>query len=299
MAALNPPVKGNGQSAFEKWKQKSFPLWLLMPTLLVLVTIQVYPTLYSFYLSFNKVKAGKYIFVGFDNFTRLLRSGDFYDSLQKTAVFAGSYLVITIVLGMVLALLLNRRTLLTPVYVTILFIPWILSDVVSGTMWRWLFQQSYGIVQTALNPFINNVSLLSNDVGSMIIVIVASVWRTLAFTALLFLGALQTVPVEVKEAAALDGASRWQSFWRVTLPIIRPTLLVTILITSIRGINSLGLILAITNGGPGSATATASVLLYRDAWQYGDFGGAAALAVILFLINLGMTLVYFRLVKVE
>ena len=279
-----------------RW-EKAFPYWLLVPAMAVLVLAQVYPTLYSIYMSFNKLKGGKLTWIGVDNFLRLLRSADFLNSLEKTAVFAGGYLVLTLALAMCVALLLNRREFLTPVYMTILFIPWVLSDVVSGTMWRWMFQQDYGIVQVALNPFVGNRSLLSNDVGAMLVMIVSSTWRSLAFTSLVLLGALQTIPKEIKEAAALEGTSDLRFFWDFTLPIIKPTLLVITLLTSIGGINSLGLILATTNGGPGNATTTASVLLFREAWKYGDFGMASALAVFMFVINMALTFVYFRVLK--
>ena len=96
-------------------------------------------------------------------------------------------MILVIVLAMCIALLLNKRPLLTPLYVTILFVPWVLSEVVSGTMWRWLFNQDYGIVQVALNPLINDTSLLANTIGAMAIVILSSVWRSLPFTTLLFL----------------------------------------------------------------------------------------------------------------
>jgi len=299
MATLNPPAAGKRHSFWKTAWEKSFAYQLLFPALLLLVMVQVYPTLYSINLSLNQVKGGQFTWVGFNNYDRLFSSSDFIDSLQKTATYAGSYLVLVVILAMCVALLLNQRARLTPVYVTILFVPWVLSEVVTGTMWRWLFQQDYGIVQVALNPLINNTSLLSNDVGAMVIVVAAAVWRSLPFTSLLFLGALQTVSTEIKEAGALDGASAWQSFWRLTIPIISPTLLVVILMTSIGGINALGLILATTAGGPGTATTTASVLLYREAWKYGDFGAAATLAVFLFFINMALTLVYFRVVKVE
>lgn len=299
MATLNPPFAGKQQSHFSRFVKNSYPFWLLLPALFTLVAVQVYPTLYSVYISMNKVKGGKYIWIGLKNYIGLINSSDFWLALEKTAIFSGSYLVLVIVMAMCIAILLNQRTLLTPLYVTLLFIPWVLSDTVSGTMWRWLFNQDYGIIQVALNPLINNTSLLSNDSGAMFIVVISAVWRSLAFTSLLFLSALQTVSNEIKEAASLDGASPWQSFWRITLPIIRPTLLVVILMTSIGGINQLGLILATTAGGPGTATSTASILLYREAWKYGDFGTAASLAVILFFINLGLTLVYFRILKVE
>lgn len=278
---------------------QTLPFWLVLPAIAMLVTIQIYPTLFSLYLSTTRMRAGNLNFVGMKNFERLLASGDFFESVQRTFVFASSYLVLTVVLGMVLALLLNKRTLMTPVYIVMVFIPWVLSDVVSGTIWRWMFNQSYGLIQVALNPYIDNMSILSNNDSSMAVVVAASVWRTLAFTALLFLGALQTIPGEVLEAAALDGATRWQSFWRVTFPMMLPTILVVILITSIRGINSLGLILSTTNGGPGAGTTTAAVYLYRTAWQFGDFGTAAAMAVFLFVINLVLTIAYLRVVRVE
>lgn len=278
-------------------QEKSFPYWLLFPAISVIVLAQIYPTLYSIYMSFNKLKAGKLSWIGFDNFIRLLSSGDFIDSLEKTFVFTGGYLVLTLVLAMCVALLLNQRVFLTPVYMTLLFIPWVLSDVVSGTVWRWMFQQDYGLVQVMLNPFINRVTLLSNDIGAMLIMIVSSTWRNLAFTSIVLLGALQTVPNEIKEAAALDGTSPFRFFWDFTIPIIKPTLLVITLLTSIGGINSLGLILATTNGGPGTATTTTSVLLYREAWKYGDFGMASAIAVIMFFLNMALTFVYFRVLK--
>ena len=288
-ARLRKPLRTN--------LSRNFHYWLLLPAVMVLMLSQVYPTFYSIYMSFNKLRGGRLIWVGLGNFTRLLRSGDFLHSLQRTAMYTGGYLILTMVLAMCVAILLNRRVLLTPVYMIILFIPWVLSDVVSGTMWRWMFQQDYGVVQVALNPFVNRLSLLSNDIGAMLVMIVSSTWRSLAFTSLVLLGALQTVPTEIKEAASIDGTTGFQTFWKITLPMIRPTLLVITLLTSIGGINSLGLILATTNGGPGNATTTASVLLYREAWQFGDFGLASALAVFMFFINMALTLVYFRILK--
>lgn len=273
------------------------PLWLLFPALITLIIIQIYPTLYSYYLSFGKIRAGKYTFVGLNNYIRIFNNSDFYESLGKTAVFTVSSLVICIGFGLILALLFNRRNRLTPFYMACIFIPSILSEVVSGTMWSWMFQQSYGIIQVVLNPLINNYSLLSRPEGAMVIVIMASIWKHLSFTALLFLGALQTVPKEVYESAALDGATPWKSFWQITMPIIRPTTLVAVLLTSIRGINALGLILATTKGGPGAATMTTAVYLYRTAWQFGDFGTAAALSVVMFLINVVLAVIYIRLLR--
>lgn len=278
---------------------KKKPIGYLVPSLIILLVVQVYPSIYSFYLSLGKMKGGRYSFVGFNNFTALFRTSDFYESLGRTAIFTVSYLFLCISVGMVLALLLNRRTMLTSFYLTCIFIPSIISEVVGGTMWRWLFQQSYGIVQVALNPLLNNYSMLSGSTGAMIIVIVVSVWQRLAFVALIYLGAMQTIPHELNESAALDGASSWQIFWGITLPIIRPAVLITVLLTSIRGINALGLILATTKGGPGAATMTTAMYLYRTAWSFGDFGTAATLSVIMFFVNIVLTVIYLRMFRMD
>lgn len=261
------------------------------------MVIQVYPAIYSWYLSFGNIKGGKYTFVGLENFTRLLNNSDFYESLVRTGIFTFSFLIACIGIGLILALLLNRCSKFTALYMTIIFVPMVLSEVVGGTMWRWMFQQSFGLVQSFLNPYINNVSILSRPAGAMAVVIAASVWKQLAFTALLFLGALQTVPKELFESAALDGATRSEMFWKITWVIIRPTVLLASIMTTIRGINALGLILATTQGGPGAATMTEAVFLYRIAWQFGNFGDAAALSVMMFLINVTLGVVYIGLLK--
>src|SRR5205807_2026591 len=142
----------------------------------------------------------------------------------------------TVGLGLLFAVLLNRRIKFTGIYLIIIFIPWVISDVVAGTMWRWLFQQTYGIVQMWLNPILGS-SVYTNANGAMGLVAAASIWRATAFTTLLFLGALQTVPNEVLESAAIDGADRFARFSYVIFPAIRPTFLVVILLTSIRAIN--------------------------------------------------------------
>jgi len=275
------------------------PLWVLLPAIVILVALQVVPSLYSFYLSTTTLKPTDTgvadVEVGLENYATLLHSQTFRESLWHTAVYAGAFLVLTVSLGLILALLFNRKVRYTGLYLVLIFLPWIISDVVAGTMWRWMFQQTYGIVQVALNPFIGS-SLYTSASGAMGIVVAATVWRSLAFTTLLFLSALQTVPTEVLESAAIDGANRFQRFRSVIFPLIRPTFFVVILLTSIRGVNSVGLIYSITKGNPGGATQTASFYLLRTGWEQGDFGTGAAVSVVLFLINIVLTGLYVRYV---
>jgi multiple sugar transport system permease protein len=142
-------------------------------------------------------------------------------------------------------------------------------------------------------PFIGH-SLYTTAGGARAIVILAAIWRGLAFTTLISLAALQTVPAEVIESAAIDGANRVQRVWRIIMPIIRPNLLVMVLLSSIQAINSVGLIYSITKGEPAGATRTISFYLLQTGWSQGDFGMGSAIAVIMFAVNLILTFVYLR-----
>jgi ABC-type sugar transport system permease subunit len=279
---------------------KFFPLWLLLPSLIILLVLQVYPTLYSFWLSTQKLQGGEAVYVGVQNFERLFRDTNFSRSLIRTVTYSGWYLALTVGIGLLLAVLLNRRIKFTGFYLILIFIPWVISDVVAGTIWRWMFQQSYGILQYWLAP-LSERSLMVNPSGAMFIVVIGSVWRSTAFTTLLFLGALQAVPSEISESAAIDGANGWQTFWRIVFPLIRSTFLVAILMVSIQSLNHVGMILSIMgmNGGPGNSTMTIALYMLNTIQRDGDFGLAGANSVILFGINMVLTLAYLRLITVR
>jgi ABC-type sugar transport system permease subunit len=272
------------------------PLVFLLPTILVLLVFQVAPVFYAFYLSMTRRERVDGVFqntyVGTDLYELLLQAPSFLESLERTVMYAVPYIGFSLGLGLALALLLNTRVRGTGVYVVLLFMPWVLSDVVAGTMWRWLFQPTYGLVQEWLTGLGFDRPLYTDPDGAMAIVIAASIWQGLAFTTILSLGALQTIPTEVMESAAIDGAGRVQRFLRITLPLIRGHLLVMLLLVSIRAINSVGLIFATTGGGPGSATETASIYLLDLGWLRGRFNAAGAISVMLLGVNLTLTTLY-------
>jgi ABC-type sugar transport system permease subunit len=299
-ATLSRPAARRGAVSVRN-RYKWLPFWLLLPSMAFLLCLQVGPTLYSLYLSTTRVRAGELQNVGLRNFEQLLNMPSFRESLRLTLIYASSYVIVTVSLGLLIALLLNRRVRFTGIYLVLIFVPWVISDVVAGTMWRWLWQPTYGLVQnwiTVNAPFLGD-HVYTTASGAMLIVIAAAVWRGLAFTTLICLGALQTVPNEIIESASLDGADRFQRFFRVILPQIRPTLLVMILLATIQAINSVGLIFSITNGGPGGATKTAAYFLLETGWKNGDFGRGAAASVLMFFINLTLTFVYLRLIGRE
>jgi ABC-type sugar transport system permease subunit len=261
---------------------------LIAPAFLVMFVVTLYPTLYSFYLSLNRVRQGALEFVGLRNFEIILGSSDFWESMQLTMIFGFFFVLITIVFAFVLALLFNRGLVLGSVYMTLVFVPWVLSEIVSGVTWRWMTYRDYGVIQNLIGPLFGNVTLITKPAGAMGIVIAASV-----------LAGLQTIPGELYEAASIDGASRWGSFWRITWPLIRPATLVTVVLLSIQSVNAVGMFLAITEGGPGRATEVLSLHMYREALQFFHFGYGSALAVVMFLVNLVLGAIYLRFLRTE
>jgi len=281
-------------------RQKTiFPYLLILPALLIICLVSLYPALYSIFLSLNTFRRGERVFVGMRNFEQILASTNFWDSLRLTAVYGVLFVLLTMIFAFILAVMLNRRLNYTGLFMTMIFVPWILSEVVTGVIFRWLFLPGYGLLQDLLSPLFGDIAFLGHPQGAMGVVIGATIWRTLAFAMLLILAGLQTIPGEVYEAGAIDGANGWQSFWSITWPLVRPTTLVIVLLLTLQAINATGLFLSITNGGPGRATEVLSVSMYREAIVFFNFGYGAALAVLMLLINIVLAAIYIRTMRSE
>lgn len=276
---------------------KIYPYLLIAPALIFIGFISLYPTLYSFYLSLNRSRRGQLDFVGLKNFQIIFNSGDFWESFRLTFIYG--FIFVTLVMGFafILALIFNRGIRFSGFYMAIIFIPWMLSEIVSSVMFRWMFLPEIGVLQRWLGPLFGDITFLGTPSGAMGVVIAATIWRSVAFAMLLILAGLQTIPGELTEAAAIDGATRWQAFWKVTWPIVLPTTLVTVVFLTIQAINGAGMFLSITNGGPGRSTEVLSLYMYREAIQFFNFGYGASLAVILFLINAVLAAVYIRMLQ--
>ncbi len=282
-----------------KNKNSFYPYLLTLPAILFLMLVSLYPTLYSFYLSMTRSKQGITEFVGLRNYEVILRSSDFRQSLQLTIIFTVFYVFLTVAIAYILALMLNRGLRLTGIYMTIIFLPWVLSEITSGVVWRWMFYQDYGILQNLIGPILGGKAIITTNWGAMAIVITATTWRSISFAMLLLLAGLQTVPREIYEAASIDGSGGWSTFWRITWPLVRPTTIVTIVFITIQAINGVGMVLAITEGGPGRATEILGVHMYREAMEFFNFGYAAALSVVLLIINIILAAFYLRSMQQE
>ncbi len=295
---------------------RTLPFWLLLPTLLVLLAIQVIPGLFSFFLSTQTFERGEQIFVGLRNFERVFTSSAFNTSLFHTLFFLVGYVTLTLIAAFVIAQILNRKLRLSPFYITVIFVPWVLSDVVVGLIFRLFIVPDYGLFSSFFaNPDIfppKGISILTTPAApplvsgvpfppapALIYLIFASAWKALPFITLLILAALQTVSREVIESAAIDGADGWRTVRHITFPLILPTLIVALFNLTLNGVNGVGLVFSLTGGGPGTATEVLSYLLYTIGFGRLDFGRAAALSVFMAIINLTLILLTLRISRSE
>ncbi|RME84296.1 MAG: sugar ABC transporter permease [Caldilineae bacterium] len=278
------------------------PFWLILPTIVVLLAIQVYPAIYTIWLSLQKRTPQGWEYVGLDNFRRLFGMGLFDESVGHTIVFLVGYAGLTLILGFFIALLLNRNLRFSGLYITLLFIPWIIADIITGMVFRLLVVPDYGLLSGILqNPDIfppNGLSILTAvrppswfgnfpfpPAPAMIYLILASSWRALPFITLLLLAAMQTVPHEIIESSRIDGANGRQIVRHIMIPLMLPTLVVALFSLTLSGMNGVGMVFSLTSGGPGTSTEVLSYLLYSIGWRQLNFGRAAALALLIAIIN--------------
>ena len=276
--------------------RKSLPFWLILPTIIVILVVQVYPAFYTIWLSLQERKGANWQYVEFSNYQRLFKAGLFPESIGHTIIFLVGYVALTLTLGFIIANLLKRNVPMTGFYVTILFIPWIIADVIAGLVFRLLVTPEYGLFSGFLSNY--GISVLTDSrpeswFGSfpfppsyaMIFLILAASWRALPFITLLILASLQTIPQEVIESARIDGANWWEITGHITVPLILPAMVVALFNLILGGMNGVGMVFSLTGGGPGTATYVLSYFLYVLGWGQLQFGRAAALAMIIAVVN--------------
>ncbi|ASC69802.1 molybdenum ABC transporter permease subunit [Halomicronema hongdechloris C2206] len=265
--------------------------YLTIPAVLVLLLVYAYPIIWAFVSSLfteNLSTNLETVFTGFDNYTRLVLDGRFWQSMWNTAVFTVVSLVIELVLGLGIALTLDQGFRGRGWVRTIAILPWALPTALIALAWRWIFNDQFGVWNDMLINWFGilqePISWLGDPVWAMVAVIAADVWKTTSFVAILLLAGLQSIPQDLYEAHAIDGASPWQSFRQITLPLIMPQILIAMLFRFALAFGIFDLVLVMTGGGPGGATEMVSLYIYDTVMRYLDFGYGAALVVVTFLI---------------
>lgn len=277
-----------------------------LPAVTALALVVAYPVAYAGWLAVHRVslrelRTGEMPFAGLANFARLLGDELFWLSLRNTLWFVGISVALEVVLGLVIALIVNdRRVGLSRVTRLLILLPWAVPPIVNGLLWSFIFNAQFGYLNRTLHA-LGLVDQYVNWLGqprlALGAVITAYVWRTTPFNILLYHAALQGIPPEIYEAAEVDGAAPWQSFLAITLPLLRPVIAVTLILRTAFGFMVFDEILAITQGGPGNDTWVAAWYTYRMAFQPPfNVGLGAASAWALTLVVGVAALLYVRFV---
>lgn len=280
-----------------------FPRILLIPTIVYLFVMTVFPLLYSLFISLFRTETGRPpVWIGLENYGKVLSGGEFWYAIGITLVLTVVAVTLEVLFGVGIALLLNQRLRGMGLFRLLVYLPMMVSPLVIGYFWRYMFDGTFGIINWVINSTIGGLLQLDppqwliDPVLAAIAIIVVDVWQWTPFVALLAAAGLNTIPPALYEAATLDRASRWMQFRRITLPFLVTPLLVAILFRSIDTIKIFDSVYILTGGGPGDYTATLSVLDYKVGFTYFRVGEAAAFSwLIVILINI-VTTVILRLI---
>ncbi len=273
----------------------------MVPSLLIILGITLQPILTTFYLSFFEARSGlnlPRVFVGLGNYAGLLKDSIFWATIARTLYFMTVSVGLELILGIAIAQLIHTHPPGWRFLRISLIIPWAIPTVVNGVMWRWIYNADYGalngiLFQMGLIP--KYVPWLIDPARAMNLVILADIWHTVPFIALIMQAALATLPVELDEAAAVDGANAWQRFLKVRLPLLRPAILVALIIRSVEAFRVFDIVYVITQGGPAFGTVTISYQTYLETFSYGNLGRGSALSFLISAFTLAMAFIYIRI----
>ncbi len=295
-------TKRRARRSVQQRAEARFGLWLVLPAMLTIIAIAFVPLGRAIWLSFWRYNLRfadtPRTWEGLGNYQRILEDERFHNALKVTGTIAGVTVAAELVLGMIIALAINRWFIGRGMVRAAVLVPWALTTVVAAKMWQLIYQTEYGV----FNRIFNDLGIIDSykpwivsPTFALWAMIGADIWKTTPFVALLLLAGLQLIPGDLHEASAIDGATPWQSFWRITLPLLRPTILVALLFRLIDAARMFDLPFVLTGGGPGFQTETLTLYTYRTLFQNLSFGMGSALAVSTFLIVLAISFVFVKI----
>jgi multiple sugar transport system permease protein len=272
---------------------------LIAPTVLIFCAVIVYPLLSAAYLSLFRIATATLTgsFIGLDNYAALLSGGQFWRALWANLVWTAGTLTLQVVFGVLAALMLHQNLAFRSLARSLILFPYFVSTVVAVLVWRWLFNDLYGILNHAMRAaglIEFPIDWLGSMPNAMVSLILVGAWKYFPFVVIAVLARLQTIPEQLYEAAEIDGAGWWSKFWDVTLPQLRDVLVIIVLLRTIWDFKEFDLIYLLTGGGPLDNTQTLPLLVYQEAFAQQDMGRASAVAVLMMLVMLVFMFVYFR-----
>ncbi len=272
----------------------------LAPDLIGLLVFVLLPIAYAVYVSFfdwNLIADMR--FVGLANYERMLTDADWWASMARTLQFAALYVPLLFVLSLGLAVALAALAGGTAAGLRSAYLlPFAVTSVIASTLWMFLYNEKQGYLNAVLGFFgIPDQKFIGSPSQAMISIVVVVLWTNLGYTSMLFFAAIKEIPASITEAARLDGAGAWQSFWRITLPLIRPTTIFVSVTSTIAAFQVLDIILVMTRGGPADATNVGVLYIYQRSFERLEMGYGAALSVVMFAILLVISLLQLRLAR--
>ncbi|WP_129667298.1 carbohydrate ABC transporter permease [Phytoactinopolyspora endophytica] len=277
-------------------------LWValafLLPSAVGFVVFYLWPTIRGFYLSLTDYSLlGDAQFLGFDNFQRLFNDPLFWNSLRVTLLYVVINIGLQTVVALALAVLLHRLTQSVTIRGLVL-LPYLVANVVVALVWFWMLDYQLGIVNQLIDWIgLGRIPFFGSETWAIPTIAMINVWRHMGYTALLIFAGLQMIPKYVYEASALDGASEWRTFWRVTLPLLRPIMALVLVLSVIGSFQIFDTIAVTTAGGPVDSTRVIYFYIFELAFERFDFGYAAAISVVLFLILGGVAMAQLKMLR--
>ncbi|WP_163991031.1 carbohydrate ABC transporter permease [Pyxidicoccus caerfyrddinensis] len=287
----------SGGGSLERERRQAY--LLVAPAVVVLAGVALYPILAAVWLSLHRfiLVFGERRFTGLDNYAFLLSDARFWSALGNTAYFTLVAVTVELLLAVPLALLLNRAFPGRGLLRASVLVPWAIPTVVSARLWAWMFNPEYGLINRMLPG--SDINWLGAPGYALHAAILVDVWKTTPFVALLVLAGLQGIGEDLYKAARVDGASNWRMFRSITLPLLKPALLLALLFRSLDAFRVFDAIYVLTEGGPANTTETLSIYAYKTLMRSGDFGYGSALSVATFLCVVVLAAVWLRLLGRE
>jgi len=262
------------------------------PATLIVLGLTIFPAVWAFLLSMQQWDGfSTPEWVGAGNYAEMITDSGLGDAVIHTLVYTAMFVPASVLLGLGLAVALNRRIVLIGVYRTLIFLPFVVSAAATGILTTYLFNPQFGLVNNVLRILrLPQQGWLEDPSQAMLVIAIMSVWGQAALTTVIYLAALQDIPAELSEAATVDGANKWQTFWRVIFPQLAPVTVFVTIWQSIQAIQLFDVVYTTTRGGPLGATETIVYYLWNAAFRELEFGYASAVAYGLFAVTLAITI---------
>lgn len=279
-------------------KKQYRPYLYITPAIIGILLFVIYPILHTIYLSFQSgsLISSEFTFAGLDNYKSLLSNEDFLGALKNTAIYTVSMVGVSIGLSLVFAVWLNKQSFMHKLTQTVIFTPHLVSLVSIGVLFMWIMNPDYGFLNWVLDSIgLPTSKWLASEKSALFSIILVGIWKTVGYNTLIFIAGLQSIPKYIYEAANLDNSGKIRTFFKITLPLLSPTLFFLLITTTTSSFQVFDLVNVMTKGGPINSTNMLVYYIYEAGFRYFDIGSASAASVFLIILVGFLTFAHFKL----